>query len=283
MARKNNVKNILFVYDHRYPDLWRDGLWAALEKIDSEKGFKVTKYNLFEENYQLTFDSAKFDFVLGWGAYGSPVDQVLNLVKTSDQFVKKLPMGLCIAGNATPIPTANVYDVLFYETEWAKKNYLSSVNGKLVHAFGINADMYTKWEEAPIIWDWLSVGAFAYWKRHERMIAKHGTKLVVGEIQRDNWQESFDIISDLLLAGVGVSDMLYPSKLRNIYNCSGAVYVPADLNGGGERAVLEARSCGRPVEVERDNPKLEELVNGPLHDHIYYAEQLKKGIKDVIG
>jgi len=282
MARKNNVKHVLFVYDHKYPKLWRDGLWAALELLNENKDFKVSKYNLNENNYELTFDSALYDFILGWGAYGSPVDQALALVKESDQFVKKLPMGLCLAGNGTPIPTTNVYDVTFYETEWAKKNYLAPVKGNLVHAFGVNTDMYTKWEEAPIIWDWLSVGAFAYWKRHERMIAKSGTKLVVGEIQRDNWGESFDIISDLLLAGVGVSDMLYPGKLRNIYNCSDVVYIPADLNGGGERAVLEARACGRPVEVERDNPKLQELVDGPLQNHHYYAEQLKKGINGVI-
>lgn len=282
MARKNDVTQILFVYDHKYPHLWRDGLWAALELIDKDKKYSVDKYNLKDERYQLEFDSTKYDFILGWGAYGSPVDQALNLVKSSDKFVNKPPMGLCIAGNATQIPTENIYDVLFYETEWAKNNYLDKVNGNLVHAFGVNTDMFNVWKEAPIIWDWLSVGAFAYWKRHERMIARSGTKLVVGEIQRDNWQESFDIISDLLLGGVGISDMLYPSKLRNIYNCSDVVYIPADTNGGGERAVLEARACGRPVEIERDNPKLQELVDGPLHDHRYYAEQLKRGIEDAI-
>jgi hypothetical protein len=84
------------------------------------------------------------------------------------------------------------------------------------------------------------------------------------------------------LAGVGISGMLYPSKLRNIYNCSDVVYIPADINGGGERAILEARACGRTVEVERDNPKLQELVDGQLFDHHYYAEQLKKGILSVL-
>ena len=115
------------------------------------------------------------------------------------------------------------------------------------------------------------------------MIAKNGTKLVVGEIQKDNWQESFDIISDLLLAGVGISDMLYPTKLRNIYNCSETVYVPADINGGGERCVLEARACGRPVDVEEDNLKLKELVDGPIFDQHYYAKELKKGIESCLS
>jgi hypothetical protein len=275
-------KKILFVYDHKFSHLWRDGLWAALELINKDKKFEVSKCNLHDEEYQLGVDTSRYDFILGWGAYGSPVDDALKIIKTSDQFSKKPPLGLCVAGNASPIPTENIYDVIFYETEWAKENYLSSVKGNLVHAFGTNTDMYNRWKEAPIIWDWLSVGAFAYWKRHERMIARSGTKLVIGEIQRDNWQESFDIISDLLLAGVGISGMLYPSKLRNIYNCSDVVYIPADINGGGERAILEARACGRTVEVERDNPKLQELVDGQLFDHHYYAEQLKKGILSVL-
>ena len=265
---------ILFIFDHKYSNLLRDGLWAALKILDED--FNIDRYNLYEENYELVFDFKKYDFILGWGAFGSPVDQAMVTIKN---LVKGTPLGLCLAGNASPIPTANIYDVIFYETDWVKENYLKPVTANLVHAFGVNTDIYNKWEEAPIIWDWLSVGSFAYWKRHERIIAKSGTKLVVGEIQRDNWQESFDIISNLLLAGVGVSDMLYPTKLRNIYNCSQNIYIPADINGGGERCVLESRACGRPVEVEPDNPKLEELVNGQIFDQHYYAGQLKKGIQ----
>ncbi len=277
MVQKSNIK-ILFVYDHKFTHLWRDGLWAALRLL--EEDFDVDRYNLHEENYELVFDFKKYDFILGWGAYGSPVDKALGSVKKGS--AKDIPLGICMAGNATQIPVANIYDVIFYETEWAKENYLEPVSGNLVHAFGVNTDIYNKWDEAPIIWDWLSVGSFSYWKRQERMIPKSGTKLIVGEIQRDNWQESFDIISDLLLAGVGISDMLYPTKLRNIYNCSETIYVPADINGGGERCVIEARACGRPVEVEGDNPKLKELVDGQVFDHHYYAKQLKKGIESVL-
>jgi hypothetical protein len=281
MAKEDNVKpRVLFIYDHRYPDLWRDGLWAALDILKED--FEISKYNLFENNYHLAIDSEKCDFILGWGAFGSPVDEVMTSMKNSDTLIYKHPMGLCLAGNATAIPTVNIYDIIFYETNWAKDNYLVNVNGKKQHAFGINTNIFNPWKGAPIIWDWLSVGSFAYWKRHTKIMNKPGTRLVVGEIQRDNWQESFDIISDLLLSGVGVSDMLYPTKLRNIYNCAGTVYIPADLNGGGERAVLEARACGREVVVEKDNPKLEELVSSPIYDEHYYAEQLKKGILECL-
>lgn len=220
------------------------------------------------------------DFILGWGAFGGPVDKYISTEPVSLDWDGPEPpkTGLCVAGNASAIPTSNMYDVIFYETDWVKDNYLYPVQGKKVHAFGVNTDIYNPWKEAPMIWDFLSVGAFAYWKRQHMILAKNGTKMVVGEIQHENWQESFDIISDLLLGGVGISDMVYPTKLRNLYNCAGVIYIPADVMGGGERAVLEARACSRPVEVENDNPKLQELLHCPVFDHHYYADQLKKGI-----
>ncbi len=283
---------LLFVFFHRYENIWRDGLWAALNFLRQD--FDIQFHNLF--NSSPIFTNLDYDFILGWGAFGSPADNFIRKLKDEVPNLKA-KTGLCIAGTSLS-ENPGFYDVLFYETEWFKNYLEKSIEKKvyedgglithrenlnLVHAFGINTDIFNKWEEAPIIWDWLSVGSFSYWKRHERILTKSGTRLVVGEIQKDNWQESFDIISDLLLNGVGISDMLYPTKLRNIYNCSGTVYIPADTNGGGERAVLEARACGRPVEVENDNIKLLELLNGPLYDHNYYYSRLKEGIQKCLN
>ena len=86
------------------------------------------------------------------------------------------------------------------------------------------------------------------------------------------------IIGDLLLGGVCVSDQVLPEKLADIYRASQVVYLPADVLGGSERSVLEARSCGVPVEIEADNPKLKELMTCPVWDHLYYYKALKKGI-----
>lgn len=268
---------VLFVYDHKTPQLWRDGLWAALKILEGE--FDIWMENLQE--YHSMIVEGGWDFILGWGAINGPVD--MELKKPVYRHTKR---GLCLAGNVF-LPITDDYDVYFYETEWARKWLISNSpyidSSKLVHAFGINSDIYTPWKEAPIIWDWLSVGAFAYWKRHERMLSKHGNKLVVGEIQKENKLESFDIISNLLLEGVAISDSVYPTKLRNIYNCSGKIYIPADINGGGERAVLEARSCDKEVIVEDDNPKLQELLTSPVWNHVYYADQLKKGILECLS
>lgn len=270
---------VLFVYDHKYPHLWRDGLWAALKLLEREMDFtwcnlQVERDLMYAFGDKLTNKRSLYDFVLGWGGFNSSVEKLMV------QLPVQVPQGLCIAGNAFPPTGSDRYAVLFYETDW----YRPQIDGhpNIVHAFGVNTDIYNALPESPQVWDWLSVGSFSLWKRQKKMLELSGTRFVVGEIQRDNWLESFDIISDLLLGGVAVSDMVYPTVLRDIYNSARGVYIPADVYGGGERSVLEARACGRPVKVEEDNPKLQELLNSPVWDHKYYAESLKKGIMSVI-
>ena len=105
---------------------------------------------------------------------------------------------------------------------------------------------------------------------------KKGDRLCIGEVQKDNLVESMDIISDLVSNDIAVSGMLAPEKLNIIYNLSKTVYLPADVNGGGERSVLEARVCGCNVEVE--NPKLKELVNCKLPTEKDYFNSLNTAL-----
>jgi len=268
---------ILFVYDHQYPDIWRDGLWAALNLLEKQ-GFEIHRCNRQECKKPLP-EHQHYDFILGWGAFNSLVDKEIQAIKTSEK------KGLCIAGNSFPPHGQDKYDILFYETEW----YLPQIqhHKNVVRAFGINSDIYKPMVDAVEIWDWTSVGAFALWKRHEFLIHyKGGYRLAIGEIQKNNMSESIDIIGKLLLDGICVSDMVEPETLAKIYNSSARIYIPADINGGGERAVLEARACGRIVMVEPDNPKLEELTTwkerGRVPDQYWYADQLKKGIESCL-
>lgn len=239
-----------------------DGLWAALNLL--EEDFEITRKNLQEESeYPLP------DFVLGWGGFDSPVD---NYIKDGFNNIKK---GLCIGGNAFPYHEG--YDILFYETEWAKE-YLKLPKNS-IHAFGINSDIYNQPNlPFPIIWDYLGVGSFSYWKRWEKMKEKKGNRLVIGEYQKNNEQESSRIALDLVRNGVMVSDMTNPFDLSNFYHWTRTVYIPAEVNGGGERAVLEGRACGLSVLVEEDNPKLKELLTSPIWDEKYYAKKLREGI-----
>ncbi len=270
MAKTNRLK-ILFVYDHEYPNLWRDGLWAALKIL--EKEFDITYHNLKTDQIYYGFD---FDFVLGWGGFNSPVDkQMSNLDEIFWSLdYEKIKKGLCIGGNAFPYHPG--YDVLFYETDWVK-DYLK-LEGNCVKAFGVNMDIYHEYEDRLKVFDYISVGAFASWKRHFLLRGKKGLRLAIGQIQRNNPEESMGIINGLLYDGIMVSDMVAPEQLADLYNASDICYISSDIMGGGERAILEARSCGTGVECENDNPKLKELCTGPIPSQRDYAEALKKGI-----
>lgn len=265
---------ILFVYHMPDETNWMDGLFMALEHIGVDH--TITMCNL-AKTPEIKEDQ-EFDFLLGWGAFNSPVDIFLQNIKAEAPTVK---IGICIAGNSFEPKGADKYDVLFYETKW----YRSHINfhPNIYHAFGINSDLFNKPNiPFPIVWDYIGVGALASWKRWEHFKDKKGTKLVVGEYQQNNIKESARIALDLIENNVMVSNQVHPFDLANFYHWSRTLYVPADVNGGGERAILEARACGLQVEIEEDNPKLIELLDCPIYDEKYYAKQLLKGIQSVL-
>lgn len=267
---------LLFVYNmpKAQEAIWMDGLWMAL--LTLEKDIEITKCNLSQKPG--LEDSEEYDFILGWGAFNSPVDLFLQKLKDTYPEVK---MGLCIAGNAFSPTGANKYDVLFYETKWYRPQI--NFHPNIVHAFGINADIFNEpMMPFPIVWDYIGVGSLSLWKRWEKMKDKKGQRLVVGQYQiadSVSSDESLRIANDLLRNGIMVSNSVHPFDLQNLYHWSKTLYIPANINGGGERAILEARACGLSVEIEEDNEKLHELLTCPVYTHEYYAQQLKKGIE----
>ncbi len=103
---------ILFVYDHKYPKLWMDGLWAALNVL--EEDFEVDRMNLAEPQSDVV---PGYDFVLAWGGFHSQ----------SEEFVRDLPgkKGLCVGGNAIEPYGLEDWDCIFYETQWYYDTVLS--------------------------------------------------------------------------------------------------------------------------------------------------------------
>jgi len=269
---------VLFVYDMEsdLEAVWEDGLWAALQLL--KRRVDLTMYNIHGVSLPNFNIKKGVQFILGWGAFGSPVDRALQAFI---QAGAKQKVGLCIGGNAHPPVGSELYDVLFYETNWYKK-FIGNHPYSL-HAFGVNTDIYkpdtvSRYAESYPVWNYLTVGAFANWKRQDLLCKKTGRRMAIGQIQKGNIQESIDIVGNLLLGGVAVSDMVHPRDLARYYYMADIVYIPADINGGGERAVLEARACDRRVEIEPDNPKLAELTLSPIWDHSYYSHQLYEGI-----
>lgn len=284
---------ILFIYEVEDESLWKDGLWAALELLKQD--FEIYKHNLKTSTGELPIHPDSADFILGWGAFGSPADKEIQArAKVQREHYKRpYKTGLCIAGNAMHPGGLENYDVLFYETEWYKPQI--EVHPNLVHAFGVNTDIFHYVGEVVkpgavrivnednTLWDYLTVGAFASWKRQSKICFKKGSKMAVGQIQKNNMRESIEIVGQLILGGCGVSDSVTPERLANFYRAAKKVYIPADINGGGERAILEARACGTDVEIEPDNAKLLELTGSPVWDHYYYATQIKKGIESCLS
>jgi hypothetical protein len=283
---------VLFVYDLENEHLWKDGLYAAVELLKQD--FEIEKQNLHGSPFALSYPQEKgIKFVLGWGGFGSTVDRALRNQITYNN--AGIANGLCLGGYALPEKGLTLnYNVLFYETEWSM-DWLKSGpiqafpqhQTRFIHAFGVNTDVYFAKESLTCprekIWDYITVGAFALWKRQHLLTRKEGMKLAVGQIQKNNLSESIDIIGDLLLGNCAVSDMVTPEELAKLYRISKTCYIPADVLGGGERAVLEARACDIDVEVEQDNPKLIELTQSPIWDQHYYYNQLKEGILSCVS
>jgi hypothetical protein len=257
---------LLFVYEHSKPEWWLDGLNSAIHCL--EQDFDIEWCNLADDR-GIAIDN--FDFRLGWGGFNSKVDRYLQNLGGKN--------GLCIAGNAFPY-SGQKYSALFYETNWVRDFLnLTSIDTKIVKAFGINTDIFNEVDfMTPMVFDYIGVGAFASWKRWEKMKEKKGIRLVIGEYQKDNEVESGDITKDLVRNGIIVSGMVHPLDLANFYHWSNTLYMPSDIYGGGERTILEARACGLRVEIEPDNPKLQELLLCKIPSHLEYAYKLKEGI-----
>ena len=165
--------------------------------------------------------------------------------------------------------------------------------------------------DAEKTWDLLHFGWVAHYKRLDRFIAKfealkrtnpRARALAVGRTDPD--AKSAAQVARLRAAGVEVRGEVPSARAasgedrgmpeipgRRRYadlayeiNRAREVYLPASVVGGGERGVLEARSCGATVVVEPDNPKLAELADPatPLYDHVYYADRLEGAIRSVV-
>lgn len=256
---------------------WRDGLWAALKLLEND--MDIYYWNMaLEPKLPIPIDG--FDFVLGWSSFDGEIAHLMRNLKQ--------PHGLCIGGYMFEPHNIGHFSVLFYETEWYADAELKHRHPNCIHAFGVNTDIF--WDHdalppgniRPKIYDYLTIGSFSAWKRQLYLLQKEGNRMAVGYIQEGNMDESFDIISQLLVYGCGVQGEVAPEILAKMINASKTVYIPATISGGGERSVLEARACGIPVEIEDDNPKLKELLTSPVWNHKYYYQQLKKGIESCL-
>lgn len=254
---------ISFIYKLDDPN-WNDGLKKALDVLGERN--EIRYHNGDYTNYFA-------DVALCWGAFGSWQEQL-----TSQLPYKK---AICVAGGPVNHPNVHQYDVVFVETKWQQEQFREiGIDAKI--AFGTNTDLFfDRKVERPI--DYLSVGAFAKWKRHELFLEKPGRKVAVGFMQPGGIEkECYEMCLDN--PDILVIPQVSPEALSWLYNQSKTVSITSTVMGGGERTVLEALSCGCNVEVEPDNPKLVQLLQkskAKVPNYLDYAMALSRGLEEL--
>lgn len=278
------------------------GLERAVELLESTTRRKVWWMNTAEiEGATLPrpgelcqFLRVHFDHLLVKSNWDYVVDRfVRDYVWSADGSGCELTRSLQIAGSYPPPAgpaSMRFYDTVYYETPWYAATF--TLPARAFHAFGVDVDdlrdkcrLARTRTKAPE-WDWLFVGAFADhagYKRPERLALRDGRRLAVGKLRDNAGQDNISaaavpIVSALESAGVVVRGPVSWSQLGELLVTTRRVLIPDDWRGGGERAVLEARSCGVQIALEPDNPKLLNLSQGPLYSTLYYAGQLERGL-----
>lgn len=229
---------------------WHDpGFRGALKLLNVDHKIDVVWYNLFDDDDKARLETAVrnnfYAFILGKGCWHTPADKMMrgSLIKLKAPQVKT---GLFPACSSSPPPDevtgmsiSLAYDVIFYDKQWLAPTYQH--HPLAVHAFGVDAattfnpakslnSTREAWHTHPKLFDWVSVGMFAPWKRHDAIIQKEGRRLVVGYSWRG--EESSQIVSTLFSAGVAVWPRVEPVQMCAVYHASERILMAATDLGG---------------------------------------------------
>ncbi len=254
-----------------------DGFSAAMEDVATRhdvRWLNVHPYNPGHEDRRAQIPDA--DFVLVRSDWGwlpcAAADRAL--------FGRpEVPVGLLVAGSSPspPPPQQLRFDVVFHETPWYAP--FVAEHPFAVEAFGVDTRVMRDQRRPDRTWDWVMVGRLASFKRPERLLLKDGRRLALGDLSSADPA----VVATLRAGGIEVRDFVTYAELADVYNDARSVLVPCRLQGGGERAVQEARACGCDVEIAPDNPKLASLLAEPVTDHLTYARRLEAAMVEVVA
>ena len=249
-------------------DKFEDGFTKAIEILNRNEEYKVEIVNIFT-NPDLDFEN--YDFVcFKEGFWGKIKGKYLQKVN------REVSKVVLFISSSTAIPDEkelSLYDILFYETKWYYNYANLKRHSNAYHAFGVNRDIM-KPRNLTKEYDLIFVGTITDYKRPLNILKYPGKKLCLG------FKQNSELVKELLENDVEVKDFVGYEELSKYYNKSKMCYVPCNTHGGGERAVLEARSCGIPVVIEEDNKKLLELTKSEIYSSKYYAEKIILGFNE---
>ncbi|MPT32114.1 MAG: hypothetical protein E2600_10720 [Chryseobacterium sp.] len=245
---------------------WEDGFTKAIDLLSED--FNIVRYNL-EDVKPSSNELNNFDLVIGKSCWNWIVDDYIRSLKNLTAL-----KGIVVSCSMPPRrKDVWLYDIIWYETEWYKKHI--NFHPNIHQAFGINTDVFFPTESEKTI-DVLSIGALEPYKRFEKMNAMPGErKVIIGSKNTKNSQK----VIDTLDPNIEIIDYSSQQELAKYINSSKIVYIPASTQGGGERAVLEAKACKATVIVESDNPKLTRLQKSFDYSITDYYNDLLTSIK----
>lgn len=260
----------------RKSKLWRDGFTAAMELLRSR--FETRCLNLHPDapgRQEAVERLGDCDVVLAKSNWNWIVDRLVRRRLGRS----RPPTALMISGTAPPPRRRRMrfYDLLFYETPWYEPQIAR--HPRRVHAFGVDTRVMRPAPGVERDVDWLSVGALRPYKRHELLLGLAGRRVVVGDGAGGDPGAAGALRED----GIELRDYCSYEELAGWYRRAHNVLVGATTQGGGERALLEARACGARIHVPSDNPKLSALATAPVWDHRYYAGRLGEGLRELVG
>ena len=253
-------------------ELYYDGFYAAIQILKNkyEIDFWKTNFDKRIRNFK------EYDLLLFKGNCSYNYAKRIGFNKTS-----KIKTGLIISSIDSPSDyDLKFYDIFFYETNWYYNTNKSIFKNfkHCYHAFGVDTNIMYDYKQENKEYDVISIGTFAAYKRQHLITKYEGKKIIYGNKYGN---EKTPIIKNLENKGVIIEEAVSYFELAKVYNNCKLCYIPCAINGGGERAVLEARACGIPVHVEKDNIKLKELCESKIYTHIDYAECIENGIKNL--
>lgn len=250
-----------------------DGFTAAIELLAEDHSIKWLNVHPANHGYRQNLrDLADCDFVLVQSDWGWIPARAADRVLFGRP---EVPVGLVIAGSSpAPAPPLQLrYDVLFYETPWYAPFVAS--HPLALEAFGIDSRVMRLTNLGDREYDHIFVGRLASFKRPEEMLHRSGRRLMVGDFSAAD----DELVHRLVDSGIELRSFVDYEDLADLYNNSRSALVPCRLQGGGERAVLEARACGCRVEIAPDNPKLQTLLTMPVPSHRDYAGRITEGLE----
>lgn len=268
----NEKPRVYVLYDnlgHKIPKVtWYDGFVKGIQLLE-EKYEMIWLNTRFQKVQDLPFDLA--DAVLIKSDFGSELDMAVR-----KYIPLTTPKALLISSTKSPFEP-EFYDVLFYETNWYRQKILD--HPCTIHGFGVNTEVMQPNNEVEKVYDYIMVADMhCPGKRVEKFLDKPGKKLLISGFKGIEEEVSFALNE----AGIDIIDFVRFDKIALYYQMSRKAYNASTVPGGGDRFLLEARACGLEVEIEPENPKLQELIEGPIYDHRYYANQIDLGLQVMI-